>query len=324
MVFLNLIKWWPENLKRFILLEKYHIFKKEVSSGQSSVYISIDKENTGFYAVKIFNQQVDEENTKKRNLDFQKEMSALDKLNKKKHNHIITAVDFGKIEETEQNFFISEWVDYDLFKWIQNSEETVLRDLYFDSVDIDDRDEEEEEKFIKECLEEGFSLSDKDSVQTIMLPILDALVLCHDNNIYHRDVKPSNILIDFDIEEEGYVSKLCDFAISKNNVNLSSDDLTRVYWKSGVWSPENVDTVDEIKLQHTRDIYGWAATTIAFINHKIPDDDKELRSMLKTPASKAFDKDFIKLLKDGIEKKASNRPQNIADYMEKIANSLNK
>jgi len=318
-------KWWPENLKRFLLSDdKYQIFRKRISSGQATVYQSINLESNGLYAIKIFNQQIDEKNTKKRNLDFQKEMSALDKLNKKKHNHIITAVDFGKIEETRQNFFISEWIDYDVYWWIQSSEETVLRNLYFDSIDINDHDEEEEEKFVKECLEEGFNLSDKGSVQIIMLPILDALDFCHKNNIYHRDIKPSNILIDFDIEEHEYVSKLCDFGISKNTLNQSSNTLTKVSMYSDVWAPENVNSIDEIKLQHTRDIYGWAATTIAFINHKIPENDKELRSMLKTPEAKAFHKDFIKLLKDGIEKKASNRPQNIQAYKEKIANSLNK
>ena len=321
--FVEFSKWWPENLKRFLLLNKYQIFRKEISSGQATVYQSINLENNGLYAIKIFDQTMDEKNTKKRNLDFQKEMSALDKLNKKRHKHIISAIDFGKIEETGQNFIISEWIDFNVFWWIQSSEETVLRSLYY-GASSDDFDEEEEEEIVKELLEANINLSDKDAVKEIILPILEALNFCHKNNIYHRDVKPSNILIDFDIEEEELVSKLCDFGISKNTLNQSSNTLTKVSMYSDVWAPENVNALDEIKLQHTRDIYGWAATTIAFINHKIPEDDKELRSMLKTPEAKTFNKDFIKLLKDGINKKASNRPQNIADYYEKIAKSLNK
>ena len=46
--------------------------------------------------------------------------------------------------------------------------------------------------------------------------------------------------------------------------------------------------------------------------------------MLKSTVIKKFDKEFIKLLKIGIEKKASNRPQNILEYKEKIANVLFK
>ena len=181
-----------------------------------------------------------------------------------------------------------------------------------------------EVEFVNEILNEGFNLSNQENVQEIMFPILESLVFCHKHKIYHRDVTPSNICVDFNIEDFTFVPKLIDFGISKNIINETSDTFTKVDWGSKVWAPEIRDTIDEIKLQHTRDIYGWAATTIAFINHKIPEDDKELRSMLKTPKAKAFNKDFIKLLKDGIEKKASNRPQNIGDYMEKIANSLNK
>ena len=66
---------------------------------------------------------------------------------------------------------------------------------------------------------------------------------------------------------------------------------------SDVWAPENVNALDEIKLQHTRDIYGWAATTISFINHKIPGDDKELRSMLKSTETKILIKISLNYLK---------------------------
>ena len=36
--FVEFAKWWPENLKRFLLLSKYRIFRKEISSGQATVY----------------------------------------------------------------------------------------------------------------------------------------------------------------------------------------------------------------------------------------------------------------------------------------------
>ena len=126
------------------------------------------------------------------------------------------------------------------------------------------------------------------------------------------------------MEDFSITPKLIDFGVSKNIINQSSDSLTKVHWGTDVFAPENRESVDEIKLQHTRDIYGWAASTISFINNKIPEDDKELRSMLKSTVIKKFDKEFIKLLKIGIEKKASNRPQNILEYKEKIANVLFK
>ena len=39
-------KWWPENLKRFLLSDdKYQIFRKRISSGQATVYQSINLES---------------------------------------------------------------------------------------------------------------------------------------------------------------------------------------------------------------------------------------------------------------------------------------
>lgn len=317
------IKWWPENLKRFVLLDKYIIYHKENSGGQADVYRSIDVKDNGVYAIKIFNAQEDEKETKKRKLDFQKEMSALEKLSNKKHKNIISYRDFGQIDETGQYFIVTDFYEYDLNKYINNSDTGIIEDFY----DIMSRDYELElskEEFIKEAIDKKTSLSDKEDVRDIMFPILESLVFCHQNNIYHRDVKPSNICIDFSMEDFSITPKLIDFGISKNIINQSTDTYTKIYWGSDVWAPPNRDNVDEMKHQHTRDIYGWAATTIAFINKKIPEDDKELRSLLKSNTAKQFDKEFIKLLKDGIEKQASKRPQNIEVYKEKIASVLFK
>jgi len=317
------IKWWPENLKRFLLSDKYQIFRRISSGGQATVYQVLDLNDYGLYAAKIFNEQITDQDTKKKNSDFQKEMSALDKLNRENHDNIISVRDYGQIEETGQYYIISKFCDYNLDDWIESTNEEVLEKYYFSSSKTYEHEETEEE-FVKRYLSEGFNLSDKDAVQILMFPILEALVFCHRNNIYHRDVKPSNILIDFDIEEDGIKPKLCDFGISKNTLNKSTDTYTRVDWSSNVWSPSNISNEDEVVFQHTRDIYGWAASTIAFINRKIPEKDEELRLMLKSPSSLKFDKRFINLLKLGIEKKAEERPQDIEDYKVKIAEFLFK
>jgi len=317
------IKWWPENLKRFVLLDKYIIYHKINRGGQADVYRALDIEDKSVYAIKIFNVPEDEIDTKKKKLDFQKEMSALEKLSSKNHKNIISYKDFGQIEETGQYFIVTDFYEYNLDKYINNSDTGIMEDFY----DIMSRDYELElskEEFIKEAIDTKTSLSDKEDVRDIMFPILEGLVFCHKNNIYHRDVTPNNICIDFSMDDFSITPKLIDFGISKNIINQSSNTLTRVYMHSKVWAPENVNALDEIKLQHTRDIYGWAATTISFINKKMPEDDEELRSMLKSTVAKKFDKEFIKLLKYGIEKKASNRPQDILEYKEKIANVLFK
>lgn len=317
------IKWWPENLKRFLLLNKYVIYSKINSGGQANVYKSINIEDNGVYAIKIFNVLENERETKKRKIDFQKEMSALEKLSSKRHKNIISYKDFGQIDETGQYFIVTDFYEYNLDKYINNSETGIIEDFY----NIMSRDydlELSKEEFVKEAINAETSLSDKEDIQDIMFPILESLVFCHQNNIYHRDVKPSNICIDFSMEDFSITPKLIDFGISKNIINQSSDTYTKMYWGSDVWAPPNRDSVDEMKHQHTRDIYGWAATTIAFINKKIPEDDKELRSMLKSTTAKKFDKEFIKLLKNGIEKQASKRPQNIEVYKEKIASVLFK
>ena len=188
-------KWWPENLRRFLLLGKYQIFEKLSSGGQSSVYKCLDIEDFSVYAVKIFNE-LSKENTKKRNLDFQKEMSALDKLSRKKHKNIISYKDYGQIEETGQYFIITDFYEYNLNEWINGSERSVLEDFYY-IYSKNYEFESSKEEFVEELLDEGFSLSDEEDVRDIMFPILESLVFCHKHKIYHRDVKPSNICIDF-------------------------------------------------------------------------------------------------------------------------------
>ena len=47
-------------------------------------------------------------------------------------------------------------------------------------------------------------------LKSVFLQILDAVEYCHDHGIYHRDLKPDNILIN----EDGTQIKLADFGLS--------------------------------------------------------------------------------------------------------------
>lgn len=329
------VKWWPENLKRFHLLDKYFIYDACSKTGQSSTYFAFDN-NYDKYIVKIFNERLESENTQEADLSFQKEMVALQKLARKNHKNIISIEDYGLIEETNQHYHISKFQDYDLETFINSPVETITKKILED-LNYDENDDDYQETFNE--VNEIFISDWHETVDDIMLPILDALVFCVENNIYHRDVKPGNILIGFETlevdnldEEElqniidnakedeifNIIPKLCDFGISKSNIeNILNNTKTKVYYLSEPFRPP-VSNSKEISFQNTWDIYGWSATTIALINKTVPENDKELRNLLKTNQMKKFDKNFVNLLKLSIHKTPKERPQDIKEFKSQV------
>ena len=73
---------------------------------------------------------------------------------------------------------------------------------------------------LKDYIERNNKLSDNE-IGTILIQMLQALSYVHNQNLVHRDVKPSNFMID----KLGAV-KLMDFGIAKNT-DLNSSDYTQ-------------------------------------------------------------------------------------------------
>ena len=307
-------KWWPENLKRFLFLDKYLAFWVESVSGQSTVYYGREIKNGVRCAIKIFNEKKDNQNTRQANIDFIKEMTAFQKLDK--HKNIILIEDHGEIKETNQKYYISKWCDYNLYKYIDNSYEETMSVIY-DCVNENYEMEMSKEEFIIETDDQPNNIENVyDDIKILMYPILETLKFCHEKGIYHRDIKPQNIFLEFDFENDlEIIPKIGDFGISKDNPILKNTN-TRVDMVSEPWGPPRTDR--EVEFQNTWDIYGWAAMTISLINETIPFSYKELDEMITSDKMKTYDAIFIGLLRNALDKNPSKRPQNISEYTAKI------
>ncbi|MGB0641208.1 MAG: serine/threonine-protein kinase, partial [Myxococcota bacterium] len=108
---------------------------------------------------------------------------------------------------------------------------------------------------------------DVPSAIRIMIPVLNALQVAHDNGVVHRDIKPHNILLS---KADGvYVS---DFGIARC-IDTDEMSLTRTGMIMGTWAfmaPEQ--RADSKGVDHLADIYSVGATLYATVTGETPKD----------------------------------------------------
>jgi serine/threonine protein kinase len=113
--------------------------------------------------------------------------------------------------------------------------------------------------------QQGYEFSEAETLK-ITRQIMDALQVVHDQQVYHRDVKPANVMVD-----QNGVAKLIDFGISKQvdeNITMTQTKAFSKYYAA----PEQQAGAKPSALF---DVYGLSATMYFMLTGKRPMDVSE-------------------------------------------------
>ncbi|MGN0489502.1 MAG: serine/threonine-protein kinase [Ruminococcus sp.] len=111
---------------------------------------------------------------------------------------------------------------------------------------------------------ENYNPYSEQQVKIIICQICDGLTVLHKNNIIHRDINPSNVMID----KNGIV-KIIDFDIVRTVKNNQSKD-TRILGTAGYASPEQFGFH---QTGFTADIYSCGVLMNYLLTGKLPDEN---------------------------------------------------
>ncbi|SVD99430.1 uncharacterized protein METZ01_LOCUS452284, partial [marine metagenome] len=180
-----------------------------------------------------------------------------------KHKNIAQLLDSGIGEDSGHPFLVYRWVDSDLSKSKQQFTE--------DGPD--------------------------DFLDKIGIPILDALKFAHERQVVHRDLKPTNILID-----GAGVPVLTDFGISKYRNRGPGTGPTVRGWVSKPFAPPEA----EHSSSYSRDVFGfgvlmlWALAEMDIADY--PDFPAALESIDAHPT-------LLEIIEDCCQLEVEDRPK---------------
>lgn len=214
-------------------------------------------------------------------------------------NDLLEEVQFISELSKEDNRYIVQYYEYEVKKVDELDQKTTYIYIFMEYL-------KPLTKFIKHS-----ELSCEDVVQ-IGKDIAQALVICHENHILHRDIKPDNIFVS---EKKGRKRKykLGDFGISKR---LKQDEMASTLKGTPMYMAPEVFTgrKDERSYGYSSDIYSLALTLYVLLNGNrfpfLPDYPNEILPEDETLA-------FSKRMKGILPKKPIHAPKELAEVLEK-------
>jgi len=267
-------------------LGRYHILEKLGEGGMAVVYKAEDKRLNRIVAVKIIKNDIANGQAKERFLKrFEREAKALAQLS---HPNIVKVLDYG--EQDNAPYLVMEYIPGGTLKQLIS----------------------------------GKTIAWQKAAEQL-IPIADALKAAHAAGIIHRDVKPSNILVNANQEP-----LLTDFGIAKLLHNEETLDLTGT--GKGVGTPEYMAPEQGLgkDLDGRADIYSLGVIFFELITGNKPYQDTTPMAVLHRQLTQPLPsirklapktpKELEWVISKALQKEASDRYSNMDELLKDLNN----
>ncbi len=197
------------------------------AGGMGAVYSARQKKLDRIVALKVVRPDISDSDSEEFAQRFEREAKALARLN---HPNIVSIYDFGQVDG--------------IFYYIME---------YVDGTDLGE-------------LAHAESLSPAESLE-IVSQVCQAIQYAHENGVVHRDIKPTNILLN----AAGLV-KIADFGLAKlcaaNDQSTQLTQTRQVFGTPRYMAPEQVEATREV--DHRADIYSLGVVFYELLTGELP------------------------------------------------------
>lgn len=166
---------------------------------------------------------------------------------------------------------------------------------------------------LKSRLKRAGASPDEAWLRKLLASLLEALEVIHQENVFHRDIAPDNILL-----LEADVPVLLDFGAARRVIGDATQGLT-VILKPGYAPVEQYAEVKSMKQGAWTDVYALAAT-VHFAIHGKPPEPAVARMLSDTfvpltqSARGRYSEGFLAAMDAALRVKPEDRPQNVAAF----------
>ncbi|NEO44353.1 MAG: serine/threonine protein kinase [Moorea sp. SIO4A3] len=238
------------------------------------------KENS--VAIKIGKEELSENEQSKIKQDFQYEANRLKQFN---HKHIVKFIEYFYDQTINRPCIVMEYI---------------------------------QGKTLEQLIKEGDGIPEEQAIEYIK-QVADALAAMHDENLIHRDVTPSKIIVRDGTKE----AVLIGFSIAREFIPNRTLEVTQTLLTDDHYAPPEQE-LRRARLGPPFDIYSLSATLYFLLTGRQPVSSRDRENKLKTsrrdPQKQDIEnldtnKKLIRAILQGMELEPKRRPQSISEWL---------